>query len=318
MDNRISYDILAMNRTMQCSVNFQSELTANTGLAGMFGTLGGYRDTAEASALKLNITTKEFTIAGVDIREKCAFELSIGASVASGYGAAHNITALKNLNSFTKTELLKGPLEEQILSSKKIIEEITPHATVLQTVGLSAAMLGGFSADITLMENLTKIPQNMIDAHKIEKGLLLDHLGLVQKFYDEQLDRVMQLYKIVNMTFFLSYTAARKVRHHHTKRKIKPADPTTGTLETYLVYKSNLEPVPDATYTVTSLNITMMTDVDGETFKDGLAPGTYHGKFSKTGYKDVVFDFTIVAGKTCALQFVMEVDDSEPDVPPVS
>ena len=28
--------------------------------------------------------------------------------------------------------------------------------------------------------------------------------------------------------------------------------------------------------------------------------------------------FTIVAGKTCALQFVMEADDSEHDVPPVS
>ena len=303
---------------MQCSVNFQSELTANAGAAAMFVTLGAYRDTAEASALKLSTTTKEFTKAGVEIREKCAFELSIGASVASSYGAAHNNTALKNLNYFTKTELLKGPLEEQILNSKKVIEVITPHATVLQTVGLSAAMLNGFSANITLMENLTKIPQNMIDAHKVEKELLMSHLGVVQKFFDEQLDRAMQLYKIVNMTFFLSYTAARKVRHHHMKRKIVPAEPTTGTLETYLVLKSNLEPVADATFTVTSLNITMMTDVDGETFKDGLAPGTYHGKFSKTGFKDVVFDFTIVAGKTCALQFMMEVDDSEGDVPPVS
>ena len=272
----------------------------------------------DVRALKLAGSTKEFTKAGKAIRSKAAEDLSIAAMVASGYGAAHAITLLKNLNVYTKSALRYDTLENQILNSKKIMEDITPSATVLATIGLDAAMMTLFTDDIAKLETLTVIPQDMIRAHKNEKILMETDMADDKKFLVEQLDKVMQLYKIKNMAFYLTYTAARRVMHHHIKRKLKPVDPTTGTLEIMALAKSDLEAMVGATFLVESLGLTMMTDADGEIFKDGFAPGLYHGKLSKEGFKDVVFDFTIVAGKTCAVQFLMEVDDSEQDEPPVS
>lgn len=308
----------SMRRSYACGGLYPAELTANTGVAGMFDTLGDRIISADARALKLASNTKEFTKAGVAVRQKSAIDLSIAASVASGYGAANNLTELKNLNIYTMSALRYDTLENQILNSKKIMEVITPKATVLATVGLDTAMFTLFNDDLDQMQDLTHIPKDMIAAHKVEKELLEADFVLDKKFLDEQLDKAMQLYKIKNMAFYLSYTAARRARHHHLKRKLKPVEPTTGTLEILVLQHGSLVNMVDVNFLVASLNITMMTDADGEIFKDGFAPGTYHGKLFKTGFKDVVFDFTIVAGKTCAVQFLMEVDDSEPDVPPVS
>jgi len=318
MDDIKAYFLLALRRILNGTSSYAAELTANPGLADLFDALAAMLAGLDVRALKLAGSTKEFTKAGKAIRSKAAEDLSIAAMVASGYGAAHAITLLKNLNVFTKSALRYDTLENQILNSKKIMEDITPSATALATVGLDAAMMTLFTDDIAKLETLTVIPQDMIRAHKNEKILMETDMADDKKFLVEQLDKVMQLYKIKNMAFYLTYTAARRVSHHHIKRKLKPVDPTTGTLEIMVLAKSDLEAMVDATFVVESLGLTMLTDADGEIFKDGLAPGVYHGKLSKEGFKDVVFDFTIVAGKTCAVQFLMEVDDSEQDEPPVS
>jgi len=116
----------------------------------------------------------------------------------------------------------------------------------------------------------------------------------------------------------LAYTAARKVGHHHLKRKIVPQLPTTGTLETMVVMKTTLAPVKGATLVIERVENTYITDADGETYTAGLAPGLYHARIVKTDCKDIVFDFSIVAGKTCALQFIMELANVGHEEPPVT
>ena len=93
------------------------------------------------------------------------------------------------------------------------------------------------------------------------------------------------------------------------KRKAVVPDPetTTGILELLLLFKDSMEPAAGVSFVVSSLNISEISDAEGETYNDELVPGTYHGKLSLEGYKDIEFDFTIEAGKTCTLQFLMEV-----------
>ena len=118
----------------------------------------------------------------------------------------------------------------------------------------------------------------------------------------------MGMYRLTNMTLYLAYLAARRARHHHMKRKSKPVDPetTTGILELLILFKDSMEPAVGTSFVAPTLNISETADAEGETYNDALAPGSYHGKLSLEGYKDIEFDFTIEAGKTCALQFLLE------------
>lgn len=259
-------------------------------------------------AIKLDVSTKEFTKEGLAIRDKSAFEFGIAASVASAYGTTNHITALIELNKYTQWFIRKTLLDDQLIHCKKILEVISAHSAALAGAGINAAFITTLTDDITQMQALTVIPQDMIDAHKATKIEFVDHMEKSKKFLDKEMDKAMELYRITNMSFYLLYIASRRTRHHHMKRKLIAPDTetTTGILELLILFKEGLGPAAGTSLVVTGLNISEIADEEGETYNDGIVPGTYHGKLSMEGYKDIEFDFTIEAGKTCMLQFLME------------
>jgi len=320
MEDKHSYFLLSLARSIATSVKFSSELTTNTVVAGLFNTLTTQNITANKMAMDLETSTKIYTKESDAVRDKSAQEISIAAQVASGFGAGNDNTDLKDLKRFTYWELRKSTLKQQITDSKMIMALIGTNATDLDGAGIDAALITSLNNGVTKMESLTAIPQNMIDLHKNNKILFEDFLDGIKKILDEQLDKAMLIYKLKNMAFYLAYLAARRVRHHHLKRKPKVIDPETltGILELMVLYKDTLDPAAGVSLVVQLLSISETTDEDGETYNDELKPGTYHGKLTMDGYKDVEFDFTIEAGKTCSLQFLMEKADVAPSGTPVS
>jgi hypothetical protein len=308
MEDKYGYQVLSVGRTLGLTSKFPAEFAANVGLKALFDKLEDKNDLAIKSMLKLDTSTKAHTASGIAIKEKAATDFSIVASIASGYGAGNNNDDLKGLDRFTFTRLRNGSVVNQIADCAKIKEVINPFLTDLANNGLDAALVTLINDDLTQLETLTQVPQDMIDAHKAEKIIFVDIMDGIRKFEDEEVDKIMKQYKLKNMSFYLNYIAARKVRHHHMKRKLKlpDAETTTGTLETMLLFKDSMEPAKGASLVVAALNISITADEDGETYNDELAPGTYHGKISMEGYKDIEFDFTIEAGKTCDLQFLLE------------
>lgn len=308
MEDKYGYAMLSDSRVISTGKKFQTELDANEFLDGLFAQLTTNHTEEENLAIKLDVSTKEFTKEGVAIRDKAAFEFSIAASVASAYGTNKNITALVELNKYTYWFIRKSTLDDQLIHSKKILEVIGLNSAGLTTAGINAAMITTLTNDITQMNQLALVPQDMIDAHKATKTEFVNHMAASKIFMDTQLDKAMQLYRITNMDFYLLYTASRRARHHHMKRKLPIPDPetTTGILELMVLFKDSMESAAGVNFVVALLNIAETTDEDGETYNDLLAPGTYHGKLSLEGYNDIEFDFTIEAGKTCALQFLME------------
>jgi uncharacterized protein YcgL (UPF0745 family) len=163
------------------------------------------------------------------------------------------------------------------------------------------------------LQNLTKVPQNMIDNHKNTKILFLIKLDEMHKLLEEQIDGTMELYRIVNMGFYLMYTASRKVRHHHRKRKLPEIKEviTTGTLELMVLEKNTTEPLVNAKLLLAKLNLTLDVDMDGEVFKGDLEPDTYNASLICEGFEDIYFVFKIEAGKTTAMQFLMVKKEEE-------
>ncbi len=308
MEDKHGYQVVSYGRILGLTTKFPDEFAANAGLKAMFDQFQIKKDAADKSLLKLDTSTKAHTASGKAIKEKAATDFNIAAFIGSGYGASNNKDDLKGLSVFTFTRLRNGSVKNQITDSKKILEIITPYADDLEDNGYDAALAAMLTDDLTQLETLTQVPQDMIDAHKAEKIIFVDHLNATNTFIEEQLDKTMKQYKIKNMAFYLSYLAARKVRHHHMKRPLVIPDPetTTGILELLVLFKDSMDPAAGVSLVVALLNISETTDAEGETYNDELAPGTYHGKLSLEGYKDIEFDFTIEAGKTCDLQFLME------------
>lgn len=308
MEDKYMYNYESKRRVLDVAPRFNNELTANTGLAAMFAKLQIQTDDAGQSLILLDTSTKAHTKAGIAIKEKAALSFSIGASIATGYGNGNQIDDLKDLSEFTYSALIECSTVNQNTHSQKILDVIGGYATELANNGLDAAFTTLLHDDLHQLETLSKVPKNMIEAHKNTKIMFVKNLADSDKFEEEELDKTMQLYRIRNMAFYLAYTAARKARHHHTKRKfIAPdAETTTGILELMLLFKDTMEPAAGASFVVALLNISTTADEDGETYNDGLKPGTYHGQISMDGYKTIEFDFTIEAGKTCDLQFLLE------------
>lgn len=308
MNEKNGYFVLSTNRVLSVSVSFNSEYQTNTALIEMFGELATQNAIVVDYMLKLDTSTKKFTIAAEAIRDKAAKDFSVAASAMSAYGAKHNNTVLEGMDRFTFSELRRSSLSKQLTDSAKIMEIITQNASNLESVDIDTSFISILTTDQTQIESIPLVPQNMIDQHKNDNTLLVSEIDIMRAILDKQIDKAMQIYRIKNLPFYLAYTAARKVRHHHLKRKLPVADTetTTGILELLVLEKNTESPLSGVKLLISRLNLIMESDQDGETYTDKLTPGNYQAKLSSEGYKDIEFVFVIEAGKTCTLQFLME------------
>ncbi len=307
MEDKTIYFMQSMKRTIGVGETFQSELSNNPALAAMFATLKDYESTAVDLSSKLYTTSKNATAESEALRDQSAQLLSIIASTASGYGKDANIMSLKELERFTFSSLRKSPSGLQIGQSKELFAVIEQHNVELKNCGIDDQMIDDAKKSIEKMETAAALPADIIDQHKNDKIMLDNHIDLCSKHL-KKMDDAMEIYRVKNMAFYLAYTASRKLRHHHMKRKAKTGDAesSSGFLELLIIDKASSEPIAGAMLTIAALNIENESDADGETYNDMLPAGTYQAKISSDGYAEINFDFEIEAGKTCSKQFLME------------
>ncbi len=313
-------EMQARIKAMIADIRFQAEIHDTPACLDLFTRAGIYYVESLDWQQKLLKSSKQFTVAGVDIRELAATNFSITAMVMSSLGVKINNTDLIGLKEFTFSNLYRKAPVAMLADLRYIFNFIAPNAEALADYRIDEDYTTELGTLADKFEAVTKLPQAVIKQHADDKIQWEAKEKKIFKFYDTEFDTFMQIYRIVDVTFYLAYTSARHVRHHHLKRKAPPIVPvpTTGTLETYVVMKTTLVPLAEVSLLIDDNEVAILTDGNGETYTPGMAPGLHHGKLVKTDLKDVPFDFTIVAGKTCALQFVMEAADVEDDEPPVS
>lgn len=307
MDDKTIYFMQSMKRTIGVGETFQSDLSNNPALATMFATLKDYESTAVDLSSKLYTTSKNATADSEALRDQSAQLLSIIASAASSYGKEVSIISLIELERFTFTSLRKSPAGIQIGQSKELFAVLDQYKVELKNCGIDDQMIDDAQKSIEKMETAAALPADIIDKHKNDKIMLNNHIDLCSKHL-KKMDDAMEIYRVKNLAFYLAYTASRKVRHHHIKRKAKTdnAETTTGFLELLIIDKASSEAIAGAKLTIAVLNIVNESDADGETYNDMLPIGTYQAKLSLDGYAEINFDFEIEAGKTCSKQFLME------------
>lgn len=310
MEDKNIYFIEAQKRVGLILTNdaFQAEINGTPASLDLFTRANGFFVTSKNWMLILDTSSKAFTEAGVEVKKAAAIDFSITAATMRSYGEKKGYSDLVGLKEFTYTKLYKEPVLDLLTHCNKILDLISTYSVALADYKIDATYTAKLVDLAKKVDDLTKLPQDILKKHASDKKEYVLHEDVVRKFFDTEMDPFMEIYRKFDMTLYLAYLAARKVRHHHLKRKPKPAEPgsTKGVLELLILFKNNLQPAVGAAFEVTSLNIMEVVDADGETYNNEIVTGTYHGKISKEGYKDIEFDFTIVAGQTCAMQFLME------------
>ncbi len=287
---------------------YLAEINATPACLDLFTRLGQFLTTALEYQLKLNKSPKAFTVAGAEVKEVAATDFSITASVMSAYGEKIDNSDLKGLTAYTYTRLYRGKVLDQLNDCKYILGLIATHAAGLADYKIDAKYITGLQGLVAQLEQISKLPQDIIKQHAIDHTMYEDHEKLTKKFFDKEMDPFMEIYRKAYMEFYLAYVAARKVRHHHMKRKaiLPDVETTTGILELLVLDKVSMEPLAGVNFMVMALNLSESTDGDGETYNDNIAPGSYTGILHNDGYKSISFDFVIKAGETSSLQFLME------------
>ena len=258
---------------------------------------------------KLKKSSKAYTVAGLEGKGTIATVFSTTASTMSSYGEKNSIADLINLKAkYTYSYLLRRIPEDLLADCNYILGLISAHAAGLDDYKITAAYTANLVDLKDKLEEVSKLPKEVIMQHANDLKQYEVHEKAVKKLYDKEMDPFMKIYMLENMELFLAYAAARKVRHHHLKHTPAPvdADTTTGILELLILFKDSMEAAAGVGLVIAALSISETSDVDGEIYIDALAPGTYQGHLSMEGYKDIDFEFIIEAGKTCALQFLME------------
>ncbi len=287
---------------------YLTEINGTPACLDLFTRQGQFLDTALEYQLKLNKSSKAFTIAGLEVRAVAATDFSITASVMSSYGEKINNSDMKGLTVYSFSRLNRGKVLDELNDCKYILELIDKHAAGLVDYKIDAKYITGLQGLVTQLEQISKLPLDIIKQHANDNKLYDDHERKTRKFFEKEMDPFMEIYRKVFVEFYLAYIAARKVRHHHLKRKVilPDVETTTGTIELLVLDKASMEPLAGVNLMVMSLNLSESTDGDGETYCDEIAPGSYTGTLSCEGYKSLNFDFVIKAGETSSLQFLME------------
>lgn len=305
---------------LKSNTAFNTEITGTPATLDLFTRAEGYKTEKDNWQQKLVISSKAYTKIGQDKKDENARVFSDTAAVMKSYGEKITNADLMNLKKMTFTKLMNESVKQQLIDNNYILGLIEIHKTPLIGYKIDTAYKANLVALTADLESLCQLPLAVIEQHANDKKTYENMEKNAKKFYDAEMDPYMRIYRNAMVSLFLAYTASRRVRHHHLKRKPKVIDPetTTGILEIMLLFKASMDPAAGANYFISGLGISGTTDEDGETYDDELKPGTYHGKISMEGYKDIEFDFTIEAGKTCALQFLLEVADVAPSGTPGS
>lgn len=310
MEDKNIYTIEMEKRVVDIknNINYSAEINGTPAALDLFTRAEGFLTESLDWQQKLEKSTKSYTVAGIEIKAAAATEFNITATVMSSYGVKIGNSDLIGLKSYTYSKLNHEGAVAQLADCNYILALIAAHSAGLADYKIDAAYTLRLVELVKKLDELTKLPQDVLKQHANDKKQYDDLERKIKKFYDTEMDPFMKVYRIANINLFLAYTAARKVRHHNMKRKPIVVDPeiTTGILELLVLNKESMEAAAGVGFVVTALNVSGSTDGDGEIYTDGIVPGVYHGKLFFDGYKDVEFDFTIVAGKTCGMQFLME------------
>ncbi len=307
MEATTVYFMSSVTRILISGVTFTLTVAKSVAFSDNMTSLGAKKLTADGYIMLLEDKTSGITTENLSLKRGLSIGFSIAGSLISAHGASIGDGELTAMDRYTFSELYRTKPDQVTASMASILAVIEANKVALAAHGITAPIILKLKAYNTAYSGKKENTKIAIDVHKDTKKLLDALIVDMKKDITTQMDKNAEFFRFDDMEYYLTYTSARKIAHHHMhdKTPVTP-DATTGNLALTAMNKATGELMSEVEFAVLSINYIAKTDINGEIAKDKLLPGEYTGTLSCPGFATINFTFNINIGEFTELGFMME------------
>ena len=222
--------------------------------------------------------------------------MAVGGAIKSFANDINDQDLFQTVN-FRRSEL--ETMGDTILEEKAtlVFEIATLHAVDIVPKGIDAAALVNFNTLIVEYGNLVQAPRNAISNKKTAGAALKNLFGSIDDLLHNNLDQLMQQFKITQPEFYSDYFNNRKILDlgtHHTR--------LSG-----VITDSEGNPIYQAVVRAQEADLVVETDLEGEYMFIPFTAGIFTITVEKTGFQTITQELVEVGvGEHVELDFVMQ------------
>jgi hypothetical protein len=167
------------------------------------------------------------------------------------------------------------------------------NLVALAPYGVTAAILATLSTSITAYNAAIPKPRAGITERRQTTGKIKELFGTADKTLRDKMDPLIEILRLTNPDFYLSYRASRSITNEHPTRKIA--------FKGKVKDKSSRQPLGKVIITVSTVSKPKKSTAKGNFQYKLLAAGTYTVTFTKHGYHSQQYTVYINDGETTKL-----------------
>ncbi|MHB8259251.1 MAG: hypothetical protein ACYDCN_10995 [Bacteroidia bacterium] len=213
-------DALGMLIAIKDVMNANSTIwRSNTVVANAVGTLASDIRAIGLTAANQRTNRQGATATKNQVKVALIADAVALALAGKAYAVFVNDATLKAACSITETRLIKTTEESLVGVCQTLYDDVNPYISSMGGYGVSPATQVGLQNNITNFSNLIGTPRAVQAVGVAATRLLDEQLRVAIAFVEEQLDALMNQYKVSDEAFYKAYHAARKRVHrgHRTK-----------------------------------------------------------------------------------------------------
>jgi hypothetical protein len=291
-----------MNKDQEDTLNMyqaaDSELTTNNGVWAL-----NLPFAAAVAQLEANIDAienvrdqQDADITGItedkqNRRQKLEDEtFTIGSVIVMYASTVNNRELLKKVN-FTRSELLRARDNELPGMSDRVHQAAADNTAAVLPFGITAIMITALQTAIDAFVDYISKPRAALSETSAATEQLPPLFTATNKLLEEQLDRGMELYRVLHNDFYKAYFNSRIIVNSPTQKRA---------LEVQFVELTSGMPIGHVNVKVDT-NITRRSSEMGNIRVQDLTEGSHSLTATLPGYTDGSATFNVISGETTKL-----------------
>ena len=220
MNQKQEDDITMLNAVKQVLTTYQSIWTTNAIVSAAVG-----RHTGNINAINLTVVGQVPNIHGATESKATVKEALIAEAVAlalagKAYGAASNNVTLKAACMVTETDLNRTSEAGLAGVCQSLYNAVNPYIVNMAGYGPTTTTQATLQGNITTFTGLVGSPRAVQATGVAATTMIDEQLTTALTFADEQLDGVIEQYKLPQVVFYEAYHTARKRVHHGHRTRV--------------------------------------------------------------------------------------------------
>ncbi len=215
-----SISMLSAVKLVMNNATYSPIWATNTIVTAAVGTHTNNLNTINLTAVSQDPNVQGATDSKAVLRETLIDNAVALAMAGKAYAAATSNATLKAACSVSKTELTRTTEASLASVCQTLYNAVNPYIGSMAGYGPTTTTQTTLQGNITTFAGLVGTPRAVLAIGVAATTLLDEQLTAALTFAEEQLDGLMEQYRVTHEAFYEAYYTARKVIHHGHRTKV--------------------------------------------------------------------------------------------------